>query len=107
MSAIFCPRCDRRLTPDHCCLSRRIFLFAGLGGLFAPKAQQLYITVYGLRIPVTVFPGQFDCLDPVRWTTAKPEGLRYFDPNPIRSSGPLTSEHFREAYKTIHELRTP
>ena len=28
---LYCPRCDRRLTPDHRCLSRRIFLFAGLG----------------------------------------------------------------------------
>jgi len=30
---LYCPRCDKRLTPDHRCVSRRIFLgMLGLGG---------------------------------------------------------------------------
>lgn len=33
MSTLYCPRCDRRLTPDHRCLSRRVFLgMLGIGG---------------------------------------------------------------------------
>jgi hypothetical protein len=32
---LFCPRCDRRLTPDHTCPSRRIFL-ASLSAAFFP-----------------------------------------------------------------------
>ena len=38
-SELYCPRCDKRITPDHRCLSRRIFLFAGLGELFLAKAS--------------------------------------------------------------------
>lgn len=40
MSEIYCPRCDKRITPDHRCLSRRHFfgMLAGAAALLvAPK----------------------------------------------------------------------
>ena len=33
---MYCPHCDRRLTPDHRCLSRRVFLFGAMAGLIRP-----------------------------------------------------------------------
>lgn len=35
---LYCPRCDKRLTPDHCCVSRRIFIGALLGATIVPAA---------------------------------------------------------------------
>lgn len=47
---LFCPSCDRRLTPDHRCLSRRVFLGALFGALAGSKAVQAQAAKTGLVI---------------------------------------------------------
>lgn|SRR5574337_228193 len=51
---LYCPRCDRRLTPDHKCLSRRVFLDA----LLAPLIQLSDIEVKMVELTETFIRGR-------------------------------------------------
>lgn len=50
MPELHCPHCDRRLTPEHRCLSRRVFLGALFGALVGSKAVQAQAEKTGLVI---------------------------------------------------------
>lgn len=87
---MFCPHCDKRLSPDHRCLSRRVFLFSGLGAVFglAPKMwpNPLIHSNWGARV------------ESIR-------GVAYFMQTPATEDLYLTRTQFRKFARMICESR--
>lgn len=79
MPNLYCPRCDRRLSPDHRCVSRRIFLAAIFGGaactVLTPTHKLLNAKTIGVPEP--------------SWTVVVNDYLRLFRPGDVLCLTPL------------------
>lgn len=84
---LYCPRCDKRIEPEHRCLSRRIFLGALLGASAAVVVPKPVVAAPPtVTVACATIRGYKFAMSRALWSVTEMPGGKFIDGGPTPSS---------------------